>query len=190
MAVGDFEREFMAAAAAQGIDLEPAVRLPWLSGLGHTEPEANSAPLALREQLAALHSALGGSDTKLHGKRRQALRVDFTFPGRFIIELDEFQHFTSSRLMTLDYYAGLDHDLDIGVYRRLCVRHMAEADAYRRTKEAADFPFPGGRTAQRAYLDACRDLLGPAFGYRIIRIAAPSGSVAAAASDLYRALGA
>lgn len=189
MAVGEFEREFMARAAEAGIGLEPALRLSWLSGLGHAEPEALSASPALLDRLADIHLALGGSDSKLRGKRRSMLAVDFALPGRIIVELDELQHFTSSRLRSLDYYDGIDHDLDIATYRKLCARHMTDADAYRRTKEAADFPFPSGRTAQRAYLDACRDLLGPAFGYRVIRIPAPSGSVTAAVAALEQALG-
>ena len=57
-----------------------------------------------------------------------------------------------------------------------------------KTKKAVDFPFPGGRTAQRAYFDACRDLLGPAFGYRVIRIPAPSRNVMAAVAALREAL--
>lgn len=122
MAVGDFEREFMAAAAAQGIELESAVRFPWLSGLGHAEPEAQSAPCPLLEQVAALHNALGGADSKLREKRRRLLAVDFTLSGRIIVELDEFQHFTSSRLTSLDYYDDFDHDLDIPTYRKLCTR--------------------------------------------------------------------
>ena len=188
MAVGDFEREFMAAAGTQGIDLEPAAGLSWLSGLGHTEPEAESAPPPVLEQLAALHNALGGSYEFLLGKRRRELPVDFTLSGRVVVELDEFQHFTSSRLTSLDYYDDFDHDLDIPQYRRLCSRNLAHADAYRRTKQAVDFPFPGGRTAQRAYFDACRDLLGPAFGYRVIRIPAPSRNVMAAVAALREAL--
>ena len=119
MAVGDFEREFMAAAGTQGIDLEPAARLSWLSGLGHAEPEAESAPPAVLEQLAALHNALGGSYEFL-GKRRHELPVDFTLSGRVVVELDEFQYFTSLRLTSLDYYDDFDHDLDIPQYRRLC----------------------------------------------------------------------
>ncbi len=51
------------------------------------------------------------------------------------------------------------------------------ADRYRATKNAPDFPIPGSRTAQRAYLDAARDLLGPAMGYRVIRIPAPEQDV-------------
>lgn len=190
MAVGDLEREFMVHASERGIKLEPAVRLPWLSGLGLVEQGAASVPPALLQRLADIHKALGGSDSKLRNKRRSLLPIDSTLPGRIIVELDEFQHPTSPRLRTLDYYHGFDHDLDVPTYRRLCTRHMTQADAYRRTKEAADFPFPGGRTAQRAYLDACRDLLGPAFGYRVIRIPAPSGGVMAAVTALERALAA
>ena len=188
MAVGDFEREFEVRASERGIRLEPSVRLPWLSGFGHVEPEAASAPPALLRRLADIHATLGGSESKLRGKRRRLLPVDFTLPGQIIVELDEFQHFTSARLRTLDYYNGLEHDLEIPMYRRLCARYMTRADAYRRAKEAPDFPFSGGRTAQRAYLDACRDLLAPAFGYRVIRIPAPSGDVMTAVTTLERVL--
>jgi hypothetical protein len=80
MAVGDFERECRAAAISRGIEVEPGMRLPWLSGLGHVEPEAQSASLAVLEQLGALHVALGGSAAKLSEKGRRWLPVDFALP--------------------------------------------------------------------------------------------------------------
>jgi hypothetical protein len=138
--------------------------------------------------LSAAFNLLGGNEAESLAKRRSQLRVDFLIEPSTIVELDEFQHFTSARLQTLDFYEGLDHGLDLSTYRRLCKRHGAAADRYRAAKPAAGFNFYGGRSAQRAYLDMCRDLLAPAFGERVIRIAAPTSSVEAAVYDLKRAL--
>jgi hypothetical protein len=184
MAVGDFQLEFQRSAADRGVNLDAEQVLPWLSGLGHAEPEAQDAPQAVLDRLAEIHDALGGDESLLRGKRRQPSRVDFLAQGQIIVELDEFQHFTSARLLTLDFYDGVEHGFEVDLYRRLCYQNVAKADAYRASKPAKDFPFPGGRRAQRAYLDMCRDLLGPAFGFRVIRIAAPQLSVAAAIGSL------
>ncbi len=188
MAVGDFQREMQRVTTSAGMTLENGWRFPWLSGLGHAEPEAQSAPSPVLERLFELHDELGGEATKLLRKGRQQATVDFTMPGHIIVELDEFQHFSTARLRSLGFYDGLDHSLNIDRYRSLCIRHMARADSYRTQKQAVDFPFRGGRTAQRAYLDACRDLLGPTFGYRDIRVAAPEGNVSSALLELRHGL--
>lgn len=174
MAVGDFQREVGRRARFElGLELRSGVTFYGLSGLGHLEGQAAEAPPRILAALAALHSALDGSDEKLRTKRRRLLTVDFALGDRVIIEVDELQHFTSARQASLEFYDGVEHRLDVGLYGALCKFHLDQADRYFRTKPAADFPFPGGRTSQRAYLDAVRDLLGHALGYQIIRIASP-----------------
>ena len=69
---------------------------------------------------------------------------------------------------------------DIERYRALIGNWHSRADRYRSAKPAADFPFAGGRRAQRAYFDACRDLVAPEAGLRVLRVPAPEcdGAVA------------
>jgi len=189
MAVGDFQTSFQREAQLRGIDLTPEQTLNWLSGHGHLEEAAASAPTETRERLGEIHAALGGSPQGLSSKQRRLLPVDFLIGPRIIVELDETQHFTSARLRTLDFYDGLQHGLDVPRYRQLCIRHADSADAYWAQKTAADFLFPGGRSAQRAYLDAVRDLLGPAFEYHVIRIPTPGKDVRLAVDELVTALG-
>lgn len=130
------------------------------------------APPRVRYRLMAIHARLGGDWTRLEEKRRSALRFNFQVDDTTLIEVDRKFHFSSARLSTLDFYDDLDHSLDVESYRQLCLRFSTAADRYRAKREASDFPFPGGRTAQRAYFDAAKDLLAPAFGYRLIRLPA------------------
>lgn len=187
MAVGDFAREFQIRAAEEGIDLVPQVAKSWLSGLGHLDPVVQDAPSEVLDRLATAYLSLGGSpDAGL--RRRKPLMVDFTLGDTAIVELDEFQHFTSARYQTLDFYEGVEPGLDVDAYRGHCRRNMARADKYRAAKPASGFEFPGGRRAQRAYLDTVRDLLGPVYGVRVIRIPAPHGVVDLAVQGLKTAL--
>jgi len=187
MAVGDFAREFQALAAERGIELVAQASKPWLSGLGHLDPAVDEVSPKVLEHLAAAYSILGGS-SDVSMRRRKPLMVDFTLGNDTIVELDEFQHFTSARLQTLDFYQDASHGLDLNSYRGHCRRTMVRADRYFAAKPATGFEFPGGRRSQRAYLDMVRDLLGPAYGERVIRIPAPHGSVNVAVRDLERAL--
>jgi hypothetical protein len=114
--------------------------------------------------------------------------VDFTLGDDIIVELDEFQHFTSARRQTLDFYEGVTHGLDLDSYRGHCRRTMDRADRYFAAKPASGFDWPGGRRAQRAYLDMVRDLLGPVYGERIVRVPAPHGLVDLEVRDLEHAL--
>jgi hypothetical protein len=90
----------------------------------------------------------------------------------------------SERLVSMNHYEDMRVDLDVPGYRALVANFRAVADKAWAAKAAADFPFAGGRRAQRAYLDAVRDLLAPVFGYRLLRIAAPEGSTAIALGRL------
>lgn len=185
--MNDFARAFHEAAQAEGIRLQFRGTLRWLSGKGHLDAEAGRAPLRTRQRLAQIHAALGGREELLEAKRLQAAPVDFLVRDT-IVELDEFQHFSTPRLASLNHYEGFVVGFDVARYKDLCRVYAASADAYRRAKTARDFPFSGGRTAQRAYLDACRDLLGPAFGMRVLRVPAPESDVSSALSELRTAL--
>lgn len=127
---------------------------------------------------------MGGDASLLRAKRRHEPASDFLWGERTIIELDEFQHFSTARLRTLDFYGGFRVGFSVPRYRHLCKVHSERADKYRASKQARDFPIQGSRTSQRAYLDAARDLLGPALGYRLIRIAAPEEDVEIAVHEL------
>jgi len=90
------------------------------------------------------------------------------------VEVDEIQHFTTERLRTLDLYpASAELWFDTGAYGTLISRWSTTGDRYRAAKPTVDFPFAGGRRAQRAYFDAFRDLAAPSFGLRVLRIPAP-----------------
>lgn len=109
-----------------------------------------------------IFKSLNGDITANQTKRSVALDCDAYFGGQynFIFEFDELQHFSSSRLKTIENYpSGLKVNFDLGNWKRLCQIHKDKADNYRKTKTTTDFNFVGGRTAQRAYLDCFRDLL-------------------------------
>jgi hypothetical protein len=106
--------------------------------------------------------ALRGDAQANKAKRTSVLSSDSYFGGRynFLLEFDEFQHFSTARLKTLDLYpSDVKVNFSIQSWKQFCIAHSGKADAYRKTKRTKDFDFDGGRTAQRAYLDCFRDLL-------------------------------
>jgi len=78
--------------------------------------------------------------------------------------------------------------LERQVYRTLIHQWSSAADHYRASKAAVDFPRHGGRRAQRAYLDAVRDLAAHELGLRLIRIVAPECDAGTALVRLESAL--
>jgi len=109
-----------------------------------------------------IFKSLNGNLGVNQSKRSVALDCDAYFGGKsnFIFEFDEFQHFSSPRLKTIELYpTDLKVNFDITTWKKLCLTHRDKADNYRKTKTTTDFNFVGGRTAQRAYLDCFRDLL-------------------------------
>ena len=95
-------------------------------------------------------------------KRTIKLECDAYFGGEynFLFEFDEFQHFSSYRAKTFDFYpTGLETNFDIEKWGKYCSEYYHKADKYRENKRTKDFDFIGGRTAQRAYLDCFRDFL-------------------------------
>lgn len=86
------------------------------------------------------------SDDKIKGRARR-LEVDFYLPKyNLIIELDELQHFTEERKLTLDFYESNSFKYDINRWKDLCVSYE---------KKDSD---PPERDWIRAFRDAVRDL--------------------------------
>lgn len=171
MPVGDCERAFCAAAAADGVVLV-GVRHRWLTQRGHLGLPEIAAPVV--PLLAAIFDALGGDSARLASARTTPLPNDyFHEPTRTLVEVDEYQHFTSARLLTLRMYPeGQPLGYDLDTYIGLCEQNRSRADRYRHAKDAACFG-AGGRQRQRAYNDALRDLAAPAVGHPgLIRAAA------------------
>lgn len=174
--MGRTEQQFLAGARARGYALETGRTVPWLTVHGHLEPALKAqVPSEIIDVLRDVFLSLGGDEELLRAKRSGRLRPD-AFLGDRILELDEIQHFSTARLAALERYP---HDAPLGFDRD---RHMAlcrqwapmGGDRYRASKQTREFPHHGGRTAQRAYFDALRDLAAPHFGAGpVIRIAAP-----------------
>jgi hypothetical protein len=173
MPVGDCQRSFSEAAAAAGIELVTGVRVRWLNQRGHfgLPPEAEGA----RAVLGEIFAALGGHPTIQASKSWRPLTGDFLHePTGTLIEVDEHQHFTTHRLLTLHRYpAGTRLGFDLEGYKALCSEWAGKADRYRSNKPAVGFAAPG-RQRQRAYYDALRDLAAPAMGRPpTVRVPAP-----------------
>lgn len=152
-----------------GIAARRKVGFDWVtnrSPLGDEFP----APPRVRYRLMAIHARLGGDWSRFERKPRRPLSFDFQTDDKTLIEVDRRFHFSSARMTTLDFYEDLDHSLDVTLYRELCSRFSVAADRYRSKRQTTDFPFPGGRTAQRAYFDVAKDLLAAAYGYQLIRL--------------------
>ncbi|MFS0912344.1 hypothetical protein AB3M89_11160 [Microbacterium sp. 179-I 3D2 NHS] len=183
MPVGDVERAVATAAAEDGIRLTPMPRVDWLNTHGHF-----ALPAAAASALPALQrafDALGGDEVEQRSKRLGTLPSDLVhLESKTMVEVDELQHFTSFRLLTLNELPTETSD----EYRALCAIWSPKADRYRASKTAKGFPGPHGRARQRAYNDLLRDLVAPLLGYQVIRLPAPllSGpeAYAAAASRL------
>jgi hypothetical protein len=130
---------------------------------------------AARAALAKIYNALEGDLELLSTARSTRLTGDFVHePTATLLEVDEHQHFTSARLLTLDLYpADVALGFDLDAYKALCRRWRDQADRAFAHRDARGFG-PRGRQRQRAYYDALRDLATPAMGRPpLIRIEAP-----------------
>lgn len=163
MPVGECQREFQQAAALDGVPLLSR-RHGWLTQRGHLglPPEVAEA----RDLLRKIFLALGGDEGLLASARTTTLTGDyFHQPTGSLVEVDEIQHFTSARLLSLTLYSpGQVLGFDLNEYRALCQQHSSRADRAFAHREAKAFG-PRGRQRQRAYNDALRDLAAPALGH-------------------------
>lgn len=179
--MGATEDRFYALATKSGLGLTRRQRVLGLTSRGHIESTTRDVVSKDHlSRLAHIYAALGGDERLLATKRAVSLEIDFLDAERRIaIEVDEIQHFTTDRARSLSYYPEAT-PIELDTYRRETASWKARADRYRAPKPAADFPYQGGRRAQRAYLDAVRDFVLPAFGYTLIRVHAPEcdGAVA------------
>lgn len=176
--MGVAEAGFFELATTEALPLAKCPRLPWLTNKGHLEPSVRAAiPAETQERLTAIYVNLGGDPVRLAAKAPgRDPRPDFrdTELG-CLVEVDEIQHFTTDRLLTLEFYHP-DAKLwfSIAEYRTLIATWSQRANAYRAAKAAVDFPHENGRRAQRAYFDALRDLLAPTFDERpVFRVPIP-----------------
>ena len=171
--MGRTETDFYHAALAAGLPIRPAAGQPWLSNRGHFNPSLDPDAATW---LSDLFARLGGHPDLLAGKTGGGHpRPDFVIENwRVLIEVDEIQHLTSDRIRCLESYpAGLDVAFDVKEYLRVAKQWRHKGDHYRAAKPSCDFPFAGGRRAQRAYFDSVRDVAASRHGWRLVRVAAP-----------------
>jgi hypothetical protein len=192
MALDDMRAAFAEAAAEDGIELQNQ-SFDWLCEQGHVglervakarrDPALVAPVTAALDVLAVIYARLKGDVSVLHASRENLLLpVDLVHvPTGTVVEVDGREHFTSSRLLTLDLYpAGTPLGFDLEAYRELCREWCATTDALSRGLPAKGFGF-GGVQRERAYHDALRDLATPAMGHPpLIRLAAVDGDGATA----------
>jgi hypothetical protein len=183
----------LAQARAAGIPLSLGKEVDWLSGRGHLADSLQGVvPTDLLTVLATIHQQLGGNAALLASKigGQQPLPDLIHDELGCVIEVDEVQHFTTTRARTFDLYpetVRLGYSLTD--YRGLVRQWNKRGDGAFAHNTASEFPNPGGRQAQRAYNDALRDLLAPSFtGHPVIRIAAPDRNLGNALAQLQGAL--
>jgi hypothetical protein len=180
----EFAAAFHARATDAGYELRLDAPLPWLTRYGHLAARVQERlPAEVLDYLRELFLALGGDERRLAAKTRGRMSTDFLLlPHARLVELDEIQHLTAERARTLDFYPeGVELGYAREEYRALCQQWDERAKRRFDHRQAAEFPRPGARHAQRAYFDAFRDLVAPYFGHgAVIRIAAPDRDAEAA----------
>jgi hypothetical protein len=141
---------------------EPDKSFVWFKNVHTSQDFGAHYPLIDR-----IFQMLGGNPKANKGVRSLNCDAYLGDSYNFMFEFDEYQHFSTPRLKTLEMYpADLPVAYDIQKYQAYCRKHYAEADKYRHAKTTTDFNFVGGRTAQRAYLDCFRDILPSLHGLR------------------------
>lgn len=174
------------------MELELA-QFEWLNEQGHVglelvakgrrDPALVAPVTAALEVLAVIFTRLRGDVSVLHASRGN-LRlppVPVHQPTGTLLAIDGPEHFTSSRLATLQLYppdAALGFEL--AEHMELCRSLGPQADAMAPGLPARAFGF-GGVQRERAYHDALRDLATPAMGHPpLVRIPAVDDDGAAA----------
>ena len=189
---GKVQLAFAEAAAADGVALGSQT-FDWFCEQGHVglervakarrDPALVAPVLAALAPLAAIYGHLKGDVSVLHAARENLLLpVELVHePSGTVIEVDEWVHFTTSRLAALELYPGdAAVGFDVDEYEELCRVWCARTDALSRGLPAKGFGF-GGVHRERAYRDALLDLAAPAMGHPpVVRIAAVDGDGGAA----------
>ena len=152
--MGSKETQFFRHVGELGIEVEKRKNFNWLQN--RVTPSDG--------ELWQIFLALNGDVNGMQKKCSRRLTPDGYLPEyNCMIEFDELQHFTDFRCRTFEHYpveVGLGFDAD--AYRKWCCQYADDAinkgpSGYRKSKP--EFCFTGGRAAQRALFDACRDLL-------------------------------
>lgn len=158
MAVGE-RQKLIVNIVSEVLECEPTINIRFDWFINKYKPENFKQYYTYIDNI---FTSLGGERSKNQSKRLQYLKCDAYFdkPYNFMFEFDEFQHFSSHKFKALSLYPqAIELGFDLDRYKQYCLNHMDRADKYRKNKQAVDFPFVSGRTAQRAYLDAFRDIL-------------------------------
>jgi hypothetical protein len=171
MPVGDCQAAYGAAAMSDGIRVRKGT-LSLITDAGHQGLPHEAAPVITT--LKTIFDRLNGDENGLIGGAHRMLQLDWLIDeSKLVVEIDESQHFTTERLVTLrSYPADAEVAFSVSEYITLCEILRAGSDLYRAEKPARGFQRPGGRRAQRAYFDAVRDLVAPLSGWRVFRVPA------------------
>ncbi|MCF6521747.1 hypothetical protein [Streptomyces sp. JJ36] len=146
-------------------DIQPESCPDWLRRPGRAECADRW------ETVSALYHALTGLvlPEQAPPRERRSLDVLLTYEDgqRQILEVDEKQHFTAARALTLEHYPadvqlGFDASRWLARSRDLTGREPGGGFAKPRPPL---FPGEGGRHRQRAFRDALADLLPPVYGW-------------------------
>ncbi|MGB5037524.1 MAG: hypothetical protein WBQ66_12995, partial [Blastocatellia bacterium] len=138
MARGDTEREIQRLAEQDGVELSKQ-SVPWINQRGHLGlPEVGDSDeqtKGLRKARSALRRIfleLGGDETELAAGRPTRLPGDFIHePSGTLVEVDESQHFTSFRRISLELYPeGQELGFSLSEYEALCDKWSASSDGY------------------------------------------------------------
>lgn len=171
MAKGDCESAVATAAAADGLVLSKMPGVEWLNTRGHFYLPARAAAAAPVMERA--FELLGGDSEAMQRKRLSSLRNDLLHgPSRTMVEVDEFQHFTTMRDLTLAAVQEQSVGYDLDAYRELIRTWHPKSDRYFQSKITIGFPGPLSRGRGRAYFDLLRDIVSPRMGYEVIRVPA------------------
>jgi hypothetical protein len=116
-----------------------------------------------------IYRALTGGELPPEMPARERRSVDAVLGergGRRIVEVDERQHFTPARAVTLDHYpATVATAFDRAEWRRRCDAAGRPPGGGFATPRPPLFPEAGGRHLQRAFRDALADLLPSQHGW-------------------------
>ncbi|MFI0990427.1 hypothetical protein [Streptomyces exfoliatus] len=151
--------------------------------------------LAMWETVSAIYAALTGLVLPERAPSRERRRLDvlLTYENgdQQILEVDEKQHFTGARALTLEHYpAGVKLGFDASQWlaRSRALAGREPGGGFGRPKPPL-FPSDGGRHRQRAFRDALADLLPPVHGWLpTIRISDAEVAAITSASDAVSSL--